>query len=52
MEREAIKKHFLFHPGELHIIFWALAALSKYVEGGGIGQAWVEAGLYSPRLQQ
>ena len=36
MEREAIKKHFLFHPGELHIIFWA--ALGKYVEGSGIDQ--------------
>lgn len=29
-------------------IFWALAALGKYVEGSGIDQAWVEAGLYSP----
>ena len=29
-------------------MFWALAALGKYVEGSGIDQAWVEAGLYSP----
>ena len=35
-------------PGELHIILWELAALSKYVEDSGIGQAWVEAELYSP----
>ena len=48
MAREDIKKHFLFRPGELHIVFWALAALGKYVEGSGIDQAWVEAGLYSP----
>ena len=48
MERPDIKKQFLFRPGELHIVFWALAALGKYVEGSGIDQAWVEAGLYSP----
>ena len=48
MEREDIKKQFLFRPGELHIVFWSLAALGKYVEGSGIDQAWVEAGLYSP----
>ena len=48
MEREDTKKQFLFRPGELHIVFLALAALGKYVEGSGIDQAWVEAGLYSP----
>ena len=47
MEREDIQKHFLFCPGELHIMFWAMAALGKYVEDSGIDQAWVEAGLYS-----
>lgn len=31
MEREDIKKQFLFRPGELHIVFWSLAALGKYV---------------------
>ena len=36
------KKQFLFRPGELHVVFWALAALGKYVEGSGIDQAWVE----------
>ena len=48
VEREDIRKQFLFRPGELHVVFWALAALGKYVEGSGIDQAWVEAGLYSP----
>jgi len=48
MEREDIQRQFLFRPGELHIVFWALAALGKYVEGSGIDQAWIEAGLYSP----
>jgi len=48
VEREDIMKQFLFRPGELYIVFWALAALGKYVEGSGIDQAWVEAGLYSP----
>jgi len=48
VERENIRNHFLFRPGELHIVFWALSALGKYIEGSGIDQAWVEAGLYSP----
>jgi len=48
MERDDIRKQFLFRPGELHVVFCALAALGKYVEGSGIDQAWVEAGLYSP----
>ena len=48
MEREDIKKHFLFRPGKLHIVFWALVILCDYVEGSGIDQAWVEVGLYSP----
>ncbi len=38
MEREDIKMQFLFRPGELHIVFLALAALGKYVEGSGIDQ--------------
>ena len=46
VEREDISKQFLFRPGELHVVFWALAALGKYIEGSGIDQAWVEAGLY------
>lgn len=50
MEHEDIKKKFLFRPGELPIVFWAMAALGQYVEGSGIDQAWVEAGLYSPAI--
>ena len=48
VEREDIRKQFLFRPGELHVVFWALAALGKYIEGSGIDQAWIEAGIYSP----
>jgi len=33
VEREDIRYHFLFRPGELHIAFWALSALGKYIEG-------------------
>ena len=48
MQREDIKKQFLFRPGELPNIVRALAVLVKYVEEIGIDQAWVEAGLPSP----
>ena len=45
---DEIKKNFIFRPGELHVVFWALAALGKYIEASGIDQAWVEGGLFSP----
>ncbi|CAG9761624.1 unnamed protein product [Ceutorhynchus assimilis] len=44
---ENIQKQYIFRPGELHVTFWALAALGKYIEGSGIDQAWIEAGMYS-----
>ena len=47
IERADIRDKFLFCPGELHVALWALTALGKYVEGSGIDQAWIEAGLYS-----
>ena len=46
MTDETIRKQFIFRPGELHVVFWALAALGKYREASGVDQAWVEAGLY------
>ena len=48
VEHKDIRKQFLFRPRELHIVFWALAALGKYIEGNGNDQAWIEAGIYSP----
>ena len=39
VEREDIRKQFLFRTGELHVGFWALAALGKYIEGSGIDLA-------------
>ena len=42
-----ISESFLFRPGELHIIFWALASVGDYIEASGLDQAWVEAGMYS-----
>ena len=44
---DQISQLFLFRPGELHIIFWALASVGDYIEGSGIDQAWIEAGMYS-----
>lgn len=44
---ENIQKQFIFRPGELHVAFWALATLGEYIEGSGIDQAWIEAGMYN-----
>ena len=44
---EEIRSNYIFRPGELHVVFWALAALGKYIEASGIDQAWVERGLYA-----
>lgn len=33
MSDDFIRKNFLFRPGELHTVFWALAALGDYIEG-------------------
>ena len=41
-----IRNKCIFRHGELHIIFWALAAIGKYIEASGIDQAWVEGRLY------
>ena len=49
IERADIRDKFLFRPSELHVALWALTALGKYVEGSGIDQVWIEAGLYSPK---
>ena len=43
---EEIRKSYIFRLGELRAAFWALTALSKYIEANGINQAWVEGGLY------
>ena len=44
---EDVSNSFLFRPGELHILMWALACIGDYIEGSGIDQAWIEAGMYS-----
>lgn len=44
---ERVRNEYLFRPGELHIMFWALAALGKYIEGSGLDQAWIECGMYN-----
>ena len=48
IERADMRDTFLFHPGEPHVALCALTALRKYVEGSGIDQVWIEAGLYLP----
>ena len=44
---EDVSNSFLFRLGELHILMWALACIGDYIEGSGIDQAWIEAGMYS-----
>ena len=31
-----IRNKYVFRPGELHVIFWALAAIGEYIEASGI----------------
>ena len=38
---------YLFQPGELYIVLWAITAVGDYVEGSGLHWAWFEAGTYS-----
>ena len=44
---EDVSNSFLFRPGELHILMWALACIGDYIEGSEIDQGWIEAGMYS-----
>lgn len=48
MSRPDMKEKFALHIGELHTVFFVLKALGHHIEGSGIGQAWTEAGMYSP----
>ena len=48
MSREDMKGRYVLRIGELHTVFASLKALGKYIEGSGIDQVWVEAGMYSP----
>jgi hypothetical protein len=46
-ENEDIKKKFMFRLGELHIVFAVLKVIGKYIQGSGIDQVLIEAGIYS-----
>ena len=50
VEREDSKDKFLFRPGEIHVDFWSLAVLGKYIEGSGIDQVWSEADFTDPQI--
>ena len=43
--RDEINRNFVFHPGELHIAFAFLHTMGKYIQGSGIDQTFIEAGL-------
>ena len=45
-ENEEIKKNFIFRHGELHIVFAFLKVIGKYIQGSGIDQVLIEAGIY------
>ena len=46
--RDEINRNFVFHPGELHIVFAFLYATGKYIQDSGINQTFIAAGLYGP----
>ena len=43
--RDEINRNFVFRPGELHIAFAFLHTMGKYIQGSGIDQTFIEAGL-------
>ena len=40
--------HLVLRMGELHVVFAALHALGKYIDGCGLDQIWTEQGIYGP----
>ena len=48
MSKEDMTGKFVLRIGELHTVFSALKAIGRYIEGSGIDQLWVEAGMYTP----
>ena len=47
MSKEDMTGKFVLRIGELHTVFSALKAIGRYIEGSGIDQLWVEAGMYT-----
>ena len=43
-QRPDIHSGFVFHMGELHVVFCALKVIGKLIDGGGLDQAFHEAG--------
>lgn len=47
-EANEIKENFIFRLGELHIVFAFLKVIGKYINGSGLDQTLIEAGIYGP----
>ena len=43
-QRPDIRRGFVFHMGELHVVFCALNVIGKLIDGSGLDQAFDEAG--------
>ena len=43
-----VSEQFIFHMGELHIVFAALKTLGKIIDGSGLDQSFIEARIYGP----
>ena len=43
-----ISEQFIFHMGELHIVFAASKTLGKIIDGRGLYQSFIEARIYGP----
>lgn len=45
-ENKDIKKNFIVRLGELHTVFAFLKVIGKYIQGSGVDQVLVKAGIY------
>lgn len=51
-DNDTIRDQFIFRLGELHILFAMLKVIGKYINGSGLDEAMIEAGIYGPTTME